>query len=530
MASVHRRLRLDRAGQPAGLAAGRHPDLAGRRLHRWPLGPLVRRGRAGHGVDTGFTLPGGGHRRHHRPRRAPGSPTRRPTRRGARRAGCSTRAPSSTRRPVPPTWCGRPTTAPPRAASQVWGVRLDQTAPASPGAPSPTADRDGGRADDRQPPDGGRPAAAYHLLFSGGNFEDSLVQRAVRRLQRPARPVRQPPRPVPHHVGGRVRPGWRHPVRGRPGRLVAGLRRVECPVHQLHIHPRRRSASRTSPPSTCLPAHRPSSSPEWPPCRGERLLAGRLDRGRPPPRGGRFLRFDGRVTPQPADPPHRGHPRRQGLLAGGLRRRHLRLRRCRVLRLDGRTAPERPGGRPGPHRRWHAATGWWPRTAASSPSAMPVPRLDGWPAAQPAGGRHLGDPVTVATGWWPPTAASSPSAPRSTGRWGGPAQPARSTGWPSTRDGRGYWFVASDGGLFTFGDAALPWFGRRTGAGGARHRHGRPRQRRLLAGRRGRRDLLLRCPVLRGRLTAGVGSGVGSGDRAGAVPCAIPARVSRMSQ
>ena len=66
-------------------------------------------------------------------------------------------------------------------------------------------------------------------------------------------------------------------------------------------------------------------------------------------------------------------------------------------------------------------------------------------------------PTAGATGWWPPTGASSPTAtPPSTAR---PAaidpQQARSSGMAATPDGRGYWLVASDGGIFTYGDAAF---------------------------------------------------------------------------
>ena len=60
----------------------------------------------------------------------------------------------------------------------------------------------------------------------------------------------------------------------------------------------------------------------------------------------------------------------------------------------------------------------------------------------------------AATGWWPPTAACSPSGTRSSG-----ARPAASrstspsSAWRPTPDGNGYWLVASDGGIFAFGDA-----------------------------------------------------------------------------
>ena len=68
---------------------------------------------------------------------------------------------------------------------------------------------------------------------------------------------------------------------------------------------------------------------------------------------------------------HGGHAPGRRLLAGGLRRRGLRLRRRPVLRLD-RGHRARPARR-GPDRRDRAAaaTGWWRRTAGSSPSETP---------------------------------------------------------------------------------------------------------------------------------------------------------------
>ena len=80
------------------------------------------------------------------------------------------------------------------------------------------------------------------------------------------------------------------------------------------------------------------------------------------------------------------------------------------------------------------------------------------------GGKHLNRPssawphcrTATATGWSPPTAASSPSAaPAST------ARPAASTlnqpivGMADTPDGLGYWLVAADGGIFSYGESAF---------------------------------------------------------------------------
>ena len=63
-------------------------------------------------------------------------------------------------------------------------------------------------------------------------------------------------------------------------------------------------------------------------------------------------------------------------------------------------------------------------------------------------------PATVATGSWRPTAASSASAtPSSTAPPAACASTNRSSAWPPPRRATGYWLVASDGGIFSFGDA-----------------------------------------------------------------------------
>ena len=156
-------------------------------------------------------------------------------------------------------------------------------------------------------------------------------------------------------------------------------------------------------------------------------------------------------SPQRAHRRDGRHPRRRRLLAGGRRRRDLHLRRRRFYGSTGGLASTaRSWG--WPPRPTAAATGWWPPTAASSPSATPCLRVDGRPrlnepivgmAATPDGARLLAGgrrrrglhlrrrrlqgstgslrlnrpssgwpppPPAPATGWWPPTAASSPSA------------------------------------------------------------------------------------------------------------------------
>ena len=102
-----------------------------------------------------------------------------------------------------------------------------------------------------------------------------------------------------------------------------------------------------------------------------------------------------------------------------------------------------------------AATGKWQATAASSPTATPgstgrqvepasTPRSWAWPPLPPGAG----------TGKWRATAASSPTAtPGSTDLRVGWALNVPVVGMAATPTGRGYWEVASDGGIFAYGDA-----------------------------------------------------------------------------
>ena len=101
------------------------------------------------------------------------------------------------------------------------------------------------------------------------------------------------------------------------------------------------------------------------------------------------------------------------LRPGGLRRGHLHVR----LACPSAAPPAGPASTP----RWWA----WP-----------------WPRA------------LAATGRWPPTAASSPSvAAGFFGSMGGAHLNAPIVGMAATPDGGGYWEVAADGGIFSFGDA-----------------------------------------------------------------------------
>ncbi len=72
-------------------------------------------------------------------------------------------------------------------------------------------------------------------------------------------------------------------------------------------------------------------------------------------------------------------------------------------------------------------------------------------------------------------------------------------GMAATPDGAGYWLVASDGGIFSYGDAQLLRLGRQPHAQRPRGGHGRhPRRCGLLAGRLRRRHLQLRGRDVRG--------------------------------
>ena len=126
---------------------------------------------------------------------------------------------------------------------------------------------------------------------------------------------------------------------------------------------------------------------------------------------------------------------------------------------------QRSGDRPvasvSTHRWWGwppplraAATGWWPPTAGSSPSA--TQRSGGRPVASASTRRWWGWPPPLraaATGWWPPTAECSPSATQRSGvdRW----HPLQRTGGGDGRHPYGPRLLAGGRGrrVFAFGDA-----------------------------------------------------------------------------
>ena len=170
-----------------------------------------------------------------------------------------------------------------------------------------------------------------------------------------------------------------------------------------------------------------------------------------------FYGSTGGMPPQQAHRGHGGHPRRQGLLAGGLRRRDLQLRRRQLLRLHRRpctsTSPSW-AWRPPPTAR---ATGWWPPTAGSSPTA--TPRSTARPAACPqqAHRRHGGHPRRQGLLAGGLRRRDLHLRRRRLLRLDRRHRPSTSpsSAWRRPRTAGGYWLVASDGGIFNYGDAAF---------------------------------------------------------------------------
>ena len=95
--------------------------------------------------------------------------------------------------------------------------------------------------------------------------------------------------------------------------------------------------------------------------------------------------------------------------------------------------------------------------AASSTTATPPSRAR-WAVNPSTSPSSASRPRTTAaaTGRWRRTAASSPSVtPPSTGPWAAKPLNQPIVGMAPTPDGGGYWLVAADGGIFSFGDATF---------------------------------------------------------------------------
>ena len=188
--------------------------------------------------------------------------------------------------------------------------------------------------------------------------------------------------------------------------------------------------------------------------RRQGLLAGGLRRRHLQLRRRRLLRIDGREPSEQADRGHGLHPRRQGLLAGGLRRRHLQLRRRRLLRIDGREPSEQADRGHGLHPRRQGLLAGGLRRRHLQLRRRRLLRLD---RREPLNKPIVGMASTPdGRGYWLVASDggifSYGDAPFY-GSTGGSPSTEPIVGMAPTPDGRGYWLVASDGGIFSYGDA-----------------------------------------------------------------------------
>jgi len=119
------------------------------------------------------------------------------------------------------------------------------------------------------------------------------------------------------------------------------------------------------------------------------------------------------------------------------------------------------------------ATGWPQPTGVSSRSASRS-TAHGWDAARREDRGPGGHPGQRGYGWWRPTVCLRPSV--TLGFTARPATPLNQpiVAWPATPDGKGYWLVASDGGVFAFGDARFLRLDRQTWCSTSRSSAWRP--------------------------------------------------------
>ncbi len=169
----------------------------------------------------------------------------------------------------------------------------------------------------------------------------------------------------------------------------------------------------------------------------------------------RLLRRHARRAPDQADRRQRSRSQRR-LLAGGLRRRHLHLWRGAVLRLDRRHTAEQAHRRHGPHARRERLLARGRPTAASSPTA--TRSSTGSTGSHPPQqadrrhGRHPGRPGLLARGVRRRHLRLRRRAVLRVDRLASTST-SPIVGMAATSDGNGYWLVATDGGIFTYGDA-----------------------------------------------------------------------------
>ncbi len=146
------------------------------------------------------------------------------------------------------------------------------------------------------------------------------------------------------------------------------------------------------------------------------------------------------------------------LLAGGSDGGVFSFGDAALLRLDRGPAPQQADRGHGRHARRAAATGWWPPTAGSSPSATPAS------TARPAAIR-LNKPIVGMAATADGQRLLAGGLRRRDLRLrrrrllrldrGACTLNKPIVGMAATPDGHGYWLVASDGGIFTYGDAGV---------------------------------------------------------------------------
>ena len=168
-----------------------------------------------------------------------------------------------------------------------------------------------------------------------------------------------------------------------------------------------------------------------------------------------------------------------------------------------------------PRHRTVTATGWWPPTAASSPSATPLFHGS-------MGDKHLNAPIvgmaaSPGGGYW--LVASDGGIftfgeANFYGSMGSKPLNRPIVGMAAAPNGNGYWMVASDGGVFSFGAVPVPRLHGQPAPQQAHRGHGLHAQwERLLDGGLRRRHLHLRRRPVRGIAGGDTGPGPGRGHR-----------------
>ena len=213
--------------------------------------------------------------------------------------------------------------------------------------------------------------------------------------------------------------------------------------------------------------------------------------------------------------------RAQRVLVGRVGWRHLQLRRCAVLRLDGQHPPEQADrGHGCDARRWRLLAGRVRRRHLQL-RRRAVLRLDGRHPPEQADRGH--GPDADGAGYWLVASDGGIFSYGDAQFYGSAgalplAQPI--VGMAGMPDGSGYWFSAGDGGLFNYGDA--PFYGSGTGQGVQVVGHGHRRRADLSGpgrhpgappapgadGEHGLSPQLAGAPLLRRRLTRRRYSGI----------------------